>query len=400
VQIIAAVSELIGVFEVAKPRIRFSLCALARSSVIALVPMAGCSLVPGQYLGITPKINETDRAYAYDTTGIESVEERADIFSITSTAILEQEKERDAARKKVEALRAESERQNKVGTYDYYVGVQDVLLVTVWNHPEINNPGGSVNAAVSGRVINEDGTFFFPYAGKVNAEGKTVQQIRDELTKRLSRVLVEPQVDVSVLQYRSKRAFILGQVEKPGIIPLTGIPLTVADLITSAGGLKTDADLRRVSLVRPGSAAQTLDLYALYYEGDLSQNMLLRPGDVVTVPENRYNKIFVLGEVGRPQSFALPGGRFSLADAIADAGGFNPLSSNAGQLYVIRNGKSNRPQIWHLDAASPDALVLADGFELEPRDIVYVDPAGVARFSRVLNNILPTAAVARPAIQN
>ncbi len=384
----------------AKPRIRFSLCALARSSVIALVPMAGCSLVPGQYLGITPKINETDRAYAYDTTGIESVEERADIFSITSTAILEQEKERDAARKKVEALRAESERQNKVGTYDYYVGVQDVLLVTVWNHPEINNPGGSVNAAVSGRVINEDGTFFFPYAGKVNAEGKTVQQIRDELTKRLSRVLVEPQVDVSVLQYRSKRAFILGQVEKPGIIPLTGIPLTVADLITSAGGLKTDADLRRVSLVRPGSAAQTLDLYALYYEGDLSQNMLLRPGDVVTVPENRYNKIFVLGEVGRPQSFALPGGRFSLADAIADAGGFNPLSSNAGQLYVIRNGKSNRPQIWHLDAASPDALVLADGFELEPRDIVYVDPAGVARFSRVLNNILPTAAVARPAIQN
>lgn len=297
-------------------------------------------------------------------------------------------------------MRAESERQNKVGTYDYYVGVQDVLLVTVWNHPEINNPGGSVNAAVSGRVINEDGTFFFPYAGKVNAEGKTVQQIRDELTKRLSRVLVEPQVDVSVLQYRSKRAFILGQVEKPGIIPLTGIPLTVADLITSAGGLKTDADLRRVSLVRPGSAAQTLDLYALYYEGDLSQNMLLRPGDVVTVPENRYNKIFVLGEVGRPQSFALPGGRFSLADAIADAGGFNPLSSNAGQLYVIRNGKSNRPQIWHLDAASPDALVLADGFELEPRDIVYVDPAGVARFSRVLNNILPTAAVARPAIQN
>lgn len=384
----------------AKPRIRFSLCALARSSVIALVPMAGCSLVPGQYLGITPKINETDRAYAYDTTGIESIEERADIFSITSTAILEQEKERDAARKKVEALRAESERQNKVGIYDYYVGIQDVLLVTVWNHPEINNPGGSVNAAVSGRVINEDGTFFFPYAGKVEAEGKTVQQIRDELTKRLSKVLVEPQVDVSVLQYRSKRAFILGQVEKPGIIPLTGIPLTVADLITSAGGLKPDADLRRVSLVRPGSAAQNLDLYALYYEGDLSQNMLLRPGDVVTVPENRYNKIFVLGEVGRPQSFALPGGRFSLADAIADAGGFNPLSSNAGQLYVIRNGKSNRPQIWHLDAASPDALVLADGFELEPRDIVYVDPAGVARFSRVLNNILPTAAVARPAIQN
>ena len=91
----------------------------------------------------------------------------------------------------------------------------------------------------------------------------------------------------------------------------------------------------------------------------------------------------------------MPRGRMSLAEAISDAGGFNPLSANTGQLYVIRNGANNRPQIWHLNAASPDALVLADRFDLQPRDIVYVDPTGVTRFGRVLSNILPTATAVR-----
>lgn len=381
-----------------KPVVRSLSVQLRLWTILAsIASAAGCSLVPGQYLGVTPKIDETDQAYVYDTTGTESVEDRADIYSITPATIALQKKTRASA-KQTTAESLETS-QSRDGSSDYKVGAQDVLLVTVWNHPEINNPAGSVNAALSGRVVNDDGNFFFPYAGKVKAAGRTVQEIRENLTGLLTKFLVDPQVDVSVLQYRSQRAFILGQVEKPGVVPLTDVPMTVADLISTAGGVKPEADLRAVTLAR-GKDTRKLDLYALYYQGDISQNILLRTGDVVTVPENRYNKVFVLGEVGKPQSVVMPGGRFSLAEAISDAGGVNPLSANAGQLYVIRMGKNDRPQIWHLNAASPDALILADGFDLEPRDIVYVDPAAVARFSRVLNNIIPTAAVARPAIQN
>jgi polysaccharide export outer membrane protein len=151
--------------------------------------------------------------------------------------------------------------------------------------------------------------------------------------------------------------------------------------------------------MRKGKSS-SLDLYALYYQGDVTQNVRLESGDILTIPENRYNKIFVLGEVGKPQSVVMPRGRISLAEAISDVGGFNPLTSNAGQLYVIRAGANNRPQIWHLNASSPDALVLADRFDLEARDIVYVDPATVARFGRVINNILPTATVIRQSVQN
>src|SRR5690606_2152391 len=128
---------------------------------------------------------------------------------------------------------------------------------------------------------------------------------------------------------------------------------------------------------------------------DVTQDIRVQPGDVLTIPENRYNKVFVLGEVLKPQSLLMPRGRLSLAEAISDTGGMNPISSNAGQIYVIREGEGGRPQIWHLDAKSPDALVLADRFDLEARDIVYVDPAGVARFSRVINNIIPTASFLR-----
>jgi len=365
--------------------------------LISAVSLASCSLVPGQYLGATAKIDETDQAYTYDTTGTESVEERADIFSITPAAIARQIRERSEAEKRLLALRTGATTK-AVDSYSYTVAPQDILRVTVWNHPELNNPSGVLND-LQGRVVNNDGFFFYPYAGQVRAAGRTVREIRDELAKSLSAILVEPQVDVSVLTYRGKRAFVMGQVEKPGVVPITDVPLTITDLISQAGGLKTDADLKSASLMRNGKTIP-VDLYALYYQGDISQNLRLESGDILTITENRYNKIFVLGEVTKPQSLVMPRGRLSLAEAVSDSGGFNPLTANAGQLYVIRSGPGDRPQIWHLNAAAPDALILADRFDLEARDIVYVDPAGVARFSRIVNNIIPTATVLRATVQN
>jgi Periplasmic protein involved in polysaccharide export len=370
-------------------KLRVGLC------LVGIASLVGCSLVPGTYLGLTPpKIDETAEPYVYDAEDTRPLEDRVDIFSITASTMTKQD-QGEPAGSQLKSPAALSSEQD----YQYLVGPQDVLHITVWNHPEINNPSGTMNAQLVGRTVNADGAFFFPYAGYVPAAGRTVQQIREELTKRLSQVLVEPQVDVSVLSYRSKRAFVLGQVQRPGLIPITDVPLTITDLISQAGGVTPEADLSSATLMRDGKS-QPVDLYALYYEGDVTQNLRLRNGDILTIPENRYKKIFVLGEVGKPQSIVMPRGRMTLAEAISDSGGFNPLSSNAGQLYVIRDGKNGRVQVWHLNAASPDALVLADRFNLKPRDIVYVDPAGVTRFSRIVNNIIPSAGFIRATVQN
>lgn len=383
--------------------------------------VGGCAVAPGPYLGVTPP-PEAGPAYTEDVSA------RADIFPITPEAIEKMHAERDAAKASQDSLpqlpppppspasmvppststapvarispaspgaraytppaSATSPTSASVD-YQYLVGPQDILQITVWNHPELTNPSATANE-LSGRLVGADGYIFFPYAGRIRAAGRTVSEIRSELTRKLSAYLVEPQVDVSVSNYRSKRVFVVGQVTNPGPVPLTDIPLTVTDLVAHSGGFTPEADLRNAALNRDGQR-RPLDLYALYYQGDMRQNLPLRPNDILSIPENRYNKVFVLGEVLTPQSIVMPRGRMSLAEAISDAGGFNPITANAGQVYVLRKGPNDRPQIWHLNSKSPDALILADSFDLQPRDIVYVDPAGIARWNRVISNLLPSA---------
>lgn len=398
---------------------------LAISASSALL-VGGCAVAPGPYLGVTPP-PEAGPAYTEDVSA------RADIFPITPQAIEKLHAEREAeqalkesqaplppvssapstlpatgvssispAPRPLPASRAVPTSRTSTALpaaatsptspsvdYQYLVGPQDILQITVWNHPELTNPGATANE-LSGRLVGADGYIFFPYAGRIRAAGRTVAEIRSELTRKLSAYLVEPQVDVSVSNYRSKRVFVVGQVATPGPVPLTDIPLTVTDLVANSGGFTPEADLRNAALNRDGQR-RPLDLYALYYQGDMRQNLPLKPNDILSIPENRYNKVFVLGEVLTPQSIVMPRGRMSLAEAISDAGGFNPITANAGQVYVLRKGPENRPQIWHLNSKSPDALILADSFDLQPRDIVYVDPAGIARWNRVISNLLPSA---------
>lgn len=357
--------------------------------------LTACSLSPGPYLGVVANnLNETDKDYVFDAAEASLIEDRAEIFAITPAVVARQIKEREALAAETAQRRAEALSKPQP-PYQYLVGPRDVLRITVWNHPELNNPA-SASVDIPGRIVDSDGTFFYPYAGQIRAAGRTVQDIRDELAKKLARVLVEPQVDVSVADYRSQRAYVLGQVVKPGVVPMTDVPLTITELISQAGGLQEKADLRGATLLR-GEKRIPIDLYALFYEGDVSQNLRLQSEDVLTIPENIHNKVFVLGEVNRPQSLIMPRGRITLAEALSDASGFDPLSAHAGHLYVLREGENNRPQIWHLDASSPDALVLADRFDLKPRDIVYVDPAAVVRLGRVLRNLLPTATFIRTA---
>lgn len=282
--------------------------------------------------------------------------------------------------------------------FQYRVAPQDVLQVTVWNRPELNNPSNTSNE-LSGRVVNADGTLYYPFVGSFVAAGKTVQEIRDFITNGLMKVIKQPQVDVSVLQYRSQRVYVSGEVRTPGTVPVTDIPPELTEVIARAGGATNEADLSGVTVIR-GRETLRLDLQSLYYAGNLRGNIRLQHGDVVNVPERRASKVFVTGEVIRPAALLLPRGPFTLADALADAGGVNPLSANAGQIYVLRGGADARPKIYHLNAAAPDALLLADQFELNARDVVYVDAASVVRWARVMSNVLAPASFMRDIVND
>jgi polysaccharide export outer membrane protein len=166
------------------------------------------------------------------------------------------------------------------------------------------------------------------------------------------------------------------------------VPLRVQDAIAFAKGFTPDADPRRVTLSR-GGKTYVLDLQALYERGDLAQNWLVEDGDVLHVPDRSRNKVYVLGEVRRPSSRLMVKGRMNLAEAIGDTEGFDPLTSNPGAVFVVR-GSYERPQVYRLDADSPDALLLAARFELEPQDVVFVSATALTTWNRVLVQILPT----------
>jgi len=345
------------------------------------IVLAGCT---GMYMGIEAQEEEVPKLTK------EQIHARADIHRITPESVQRLRAEMQAHTDIAQARRDASTLEPPKNDYTYLVAPSDVLLVTVWNHPELNNPSGQLTNELAGRTVRSDGTFFYPYIGQVKAEGRTVSEIRQEMATRLNDYLTDPQVDVAVMRFRGRKAYVVGQVEKPGPVSITDDPLYITTLVTQAGGLTEAADLSGVILNRDGEL-RPLDLFALYYQGDMSQNLLLKDGDIINVPERTQGKVFVLGEVMDPQAKTLPWEGYSLADALGDARGLDPVTSKASQVYVIRAVDEDRPQIWHLDASSPTALVLADNFPLQARDVVYVDAAGVTRWSRVINQILPTA---------
>lgn len=295
----------------------------------------------------------------------------------------------------------------KEPTAEYRVGPRDILSITVWEHPELTIPAGEFRSAeAAGTVVGEDGNIFYPYAGIIKAAGKTVEEIRDILTHKLSVYVEQVQLDVRVTTYRSQRVYVVGQVATPGIQMVKDIPLTVLEAINSSGGLTSEADSRNIILTRNGKTYK-VNLLALYEGGDIRQNVPLQGGDVLNVPDREFNKIFVFGDTTsgttgtgsaappggsnstRSKSIYMSNGRMTLVEALSDAGGMTQELSDAARIFVFRGGLG-KPKIYHLDAKSPDALILADRFPLQPRDVIFVDRVEGLQWNQIIDQIQPT----------
>ena len=273
----------------------------------------------------------------------------------------------------------------------YRIAPQDVLLITVWDHPEITLPLGQYRTdSGAGMVVDESGTLFFPYIGKVRVAGSTIAQVRDDLTVQLAKVLQKPQVDVKVVAFRSQKVYVGGEVRNPAVYNITDIPFTLAEAINRSGGFLTTADDSRLLLTR-GNRAWTLNFQALMSANNRIGQILLKDGDSLQVPSVQEEPVYLMGELVRPGTMPLLHGRLSLAQAISQAGGILGTSADARSIYVIRQGgATNSVDVFHLDARNPTTMVWADRFALNPRDIVFVDAGTLVRWNRVVSLLLPT----------
>ncbi len=373
--------------------------------LIALWQLAACTVIPGQHMDHFSKQSSVEMPV---TENNETILKKLNIQTITAQLIIDLEKDysnRSLAPDNVANHYFDYRIGSKTikdtpakGPYSQYrVGPRDVLNITVWDHPELTIPAGQFRSAeAAGNVVGEDGMIFYPYVGIIQAAGRTVEDIREELTQKLSRYIENVQLDVRVASYRSQRVYVVGEVSKPGIQLVKDIPLTVLEAINNASGVKPEADLRNITLTRDGKT-YSINLLSLYEGGDTSQNVLLRHGDVLNVPDSFLNKVFVLGEVhlfsggrvGRSRSLVMNKARMTLTEAISDAGGFDQTTSDPARVFVFRSamGKS---EIFHLNAKSPDALLLAERFALQPRDVVYIDRAPGIRWNQIIAQIQPT----------
>lgn len=273
----------------------------------------------------------------------------------------------------------------------YRLGPKDVVLVTVWDHPELTLPLGQYRSdAATGMIIDDEGYLFYPYIGRVKMAGLTVVEARKLLASKLDDVLQRPQVDLKVLAYRSQKVYVSGEVRNPSIYNITDIPFTLAEAINRAGGFLPTADQSHVVVSR-GKQTWSLDFLALMTRGNRIGEILLRDGDSVHVQHREEEPVYLLGELRNPRSVPAYNGKLTLAQAISDAGGIANISADARSIYVFRRAKErNAVDVFHLDAYNPVAMVLADRFALQPRDVVYVDAGPLVRWNRVVSLVVPT----------
>lgn len=362
---------------------------LRRHAALLLFPaMVACSSVaPGPQFG---------GSVAQGGTRDAAQPPSSEIKPITST-LLQEEKATKTARSSanLNALMAPP--------VPYTIEKGDILNVIVWDHPELSggmnaNRANSTMTAMdmpanqmpgSTFTVGHDGSIQFPYVGVLKMGGLTEDQARDLLTSRLGHYINKPNVTLSVQSYRSKRIYVDGEVKTPGVQTINDIPMTLLEAVNRAGGFLPSADQSQIMLNRGGSMYH-INLPELVKAGMDPAEIMLSSGDVVSVLSRDQSKVFISGEVIVPRALQMHNGRLSLNEALGEAGGINPQSGDARQVYVIRR-QSNKPEVYLLDAQTPDALALAEGFELYPKDIVYVAPTALTNWHRTISQMLPGA---------
>lgn len=220
---------------------------------------------------------------------------------------------------------------------EYKIGPKDLLEITEVNLPEINK----LNVRVS-----EDGKITLPFLGEVEVNNLTKSEVEKKLAGLLNagKWVLDPQVTVFILEYRSRRVSVLGAVERPGPYELLGRQ-TVLSIISQAGGMTRDAG-NEIIVIRqlPAGDSQSLHIPIedLMVRGDAKLNIPLEPDDIINIPVDKSVTIYVFGQVKNPGALQVRKSNLpTLLQAIAQAGGFSDRAAR-GSIKVRRKDAAGK----------------------------------------------------------
>ena len=234
---------------------------------------------------------------------------------------------------------------------DYQMGTGDVLRITVYGQPDL-----TTEARIGG-----SGSITFPLIGDVKLVGSTPSQGETEIARRLKKggFILDPNVNLNVVQYRSQQISVLGRVNRPGQHTLEKVS-RVSDALALAGGIIIDgADTITLVREREGKTEyRDIDVVALFKTGGETSNELVVDGDIINV--SRQPMFYIYGEVQRPGSFRLEQ-NMSLVQALSLGGGLTQRGTQRGIKILRRDANGEMQQ---LDTQLAD-LVKKD-------DVIYV----------------------------
>ena len=160
----------------------------------------------------------------------------------------------------------------------YTLGPDDVISVEVRRHPEFTGQ----------YTVNSEGKIEYKFVGDILVTGLTKLQLKDRIAEILAEYLVAPEVDVTIVAYMSKVYYVVGDANRPGKFYMKGNAITVREALMEANLPTTAAAMRRCRLITPNANGRNnykdVDVYSLLYEGNLKQNLVMKPGDVLYVP--------------------------------------------------------------------------------------------------------------------
>src|ERR1700730_3016507 len=308
------------------------------------------------------------------------------------------------------------------------VGVGDVLNISIFEAAPggLFTPGQAAGARPGNFVdlpaqsVDQKGSIYVPYAGEIPAAARTIPEIQQAVVARLRNRAIEPQVVISLNQPYSGVGSVLGDVNTPGVLALNSVGERLLALIARAGGPKFEAVESYVTLQRDGKRVRVLLSRVVH---DPSENIFIRPNDVIfltreaptfTVLGALNNNIF-----GFNSEIAFDVETLTLAQAMGKAGGLNDQQSDPSEVYVYRYEDrrfleklgvdtsrfvtESIPTIYRLNARDPSRMLLAAGFQMRTKDVMYVANAKVVDYYKLLlliNNTSATVSNTANAVTN
>jgi polysaccharide biosynthesis/export protein len=296
------------------------------------------------------------------------------------------------------------------------VGVGDVLNITIFEAA----PGGLFTPATASgarpgnfvdlpaQAVDQKGSIYVPYAGEIPAAARTLPEIQQAIVARLRNRAIEPQVVVSLNQQHSSVVSVLGDVNTPGVLALNSVGERLLALIARAGGPKFEAIETYVTLQRDGKRVRVLLSRVVH---DPRENIFIRPNDVIFLTHEAptFTALGALNQnvFGFNSEIPFDVETLTMAQAIGKAGGLNDTQSDPAEVFVYRYEDRHFleklgvdttkftydriPTIYHVNLRDPSGYLLASGFQMRTKDVIYVANAKVVDYFKLLNLINQTA---------